>query len=396
MNKVITINLNGVAYQLEEGGYEALRAYLDNAARRLEGNPDKDEIIADIEQAIADKFRAALGAYKTVVITREVEGVIAEMGPVQDASEDEPSAGATSTSAARPATDDGAKTAGAGNTTPLRARRLYKVREGAMIAGVCNGLAAYFNIDVTIVRLLFVLLVFTWGTGILVYIVMAIVVPSAWTPEEKAAASGMAATAEEFVRRAKAGYYEGFRTFGDKQAHREWKQKFKEEMRGWKYNLRRDMQENAFKWQQNWHQRWAQHPPYWAGAGPILRLTKLLFFGLLIYGIYSLFTHGSAFGVPLPGEIPVWIGIIFLLIAYHIVTWPIKAMRYACYHPGGPPWGGGLLWAGPLHGIIWLCFLGALIWLADHFSPEFHAWLQGVPPAIHHFKDSVREWWARR
>ena len=83
MNKVITINLNGVAYQLEEGGYDALRAYLDHAARRLEGNPDKDEIITDIEQAIADKFRALLGAHKTVVNTKEVTGVIAEMGPVE-------------------------------------------------------------------------------------------------------------------------------------------------------------------------------------------------------------------------------------------------------------------------------------------------------------------------
>src|SRR6218665_4104289 len=86
MNKVITINLKGVAYQLEEGGYDALRAYLDLAARRLEGNPDKDEIIADIEQAIADKFRALLGAYKTVVNAKEVTGVLTEMGPVEDAS----------------------------------------------------------------------------------------------------------------------------------------------------------------------------------------------------------------------------------------------------------------------------------------------------------------------
>ncbi len=93
MNKVIIINLNGVAYQLEENGYEALRAYLDTASRRLEGNPDRDEIIADIEQAIADKFRALLGANKTVVATREVEAVVAEMGPVEDAS-GAPAAGA--------------------------------------------------------------------------------------------------------------------------------------------------------------------------------------------------------------------------------------------------------------------------------------------------------------
>ena len=79
MNRVITINLNGNAYQLEENGYDALRAYLDDAARRLEGNPDKDEIMADIEQAIAEKFRAVLGVNKTVVIAEEVTEVIGAM-----------------------------------------------------------------------------------------------------------------------------------------------------------------------------------------------------------------------------------------------------------------------------------------------------------------------------
>ena len=84
MNKVITINLNGNAYQLEEDGYEALRAYLETAAQRLGSNPDRDEIIADIEQAIADKFRGVLGPNKTVVVSKEVRDVIAQMGPVQD------------------------------------------------------------------------------------------------------------------------------------------------------------------------------------------------------------------------------------------------------------------------------------------------------------------------
>jgi hypothetical protein len=53
MNKVITINLGGTAYQLEEGGYDALRAYLEAAAARLQGNPDREEILSDIEGAIS-------------------------------------------------------------------------------------------------------------------------------------------------------------------------------------------------------------------------------------------------------------------------------------------------------------------------------------------------------
>ena len=55
MNKVVTINLNGRAYQLEEAGYDHLRTYLAHAAKQLADDPDKDEIMADFEQAIADK-----------------------------------------------------------------------------------------------------------------------------------------------------------------------------------------------------------------------------------------------------------------------------------------------------------------------------------------------------
>ncbi len=83
MNKVITINLGGNAYQLEEGGYDALRAYLETAAARLQGNPDRDEILSDIERAIGEKFRALLGSHKTVVVTKEVAAVLAEMGPIE-------------------------------------------------------------------------------------------------------------------------------------------------------------------------------------------------------------------------------------------------------------------------------------------------------------------------
>jgi len=83
MNKVITINLGGNAYQLEEGGYDALRAYLETAAARLQGNPDRDEIVSDIERAIAEKFRALLGSQKTVVAEKEVTAVVAEMGPIE-------------------------------------------------------------------------------------------------------------------------------------------------------------------------------------------------------------------------------------------------------------------------------------------------------------------------
>ena len=82
MQKVITINLNGNAYQIDESGHAALVAYLEGAERLLKDNPDRAEIVADLEQAIADKCRGFLGPHKTVVTAAEVDQIIREMGPV--------------------------------------------------------------------------------------------------------------------------------------------------------------------------------------------------------------------------------------------------------------------------------------------------------------------------
>ena len=56
-------------------------------------------------------------------------------------------------------------------------KRLYRSRSDRMIWGVCGGLAEYFGIDPTIVRIIAVLLAFANGAGILAYIILAIVVP---------------------------------------------------------------------------------------------------------------------------------------------------------------------------------------------------------------------------
>lgn len=56
-------------------------------------------------------------------------------------------------------------------------KKLHKSRNQKMVAGVCGGIAEYFNIDPTLVRLGFVALSFMLGGGLLVYIVAAIVIP---------------------------------------------------------------------------------------------------------------------------------------------------------------------------------------------------------------------------
>ena len=398
MNKVITINLNGLAYQLEENGYEALRTYLDHAARQLEGNPDKDEIIADIEQAIADKFRAVLGVNKTVVVTKEVEAVIAAMGPVQTGTETAADAAAGASHAGSARREDG--TSGQSSSDPSESgpagrRRLFKISDGAKICGVCNGLAAYFDLDVTIVRVAFAFLALMWGTGILLYFLMALILPEASTPADKAAAFGGPSTAEEFIRRARAGYYEGMKTFHDRRAHREWKRKFKQEMRGWKYGFQRDMQENAQRWQQNWQ----GHAPWTPGAlivWPVSILMQLALFAVALFAILSLIAHGSAFGLLLPAGIPVWVGVIFLLVVYHFLTLPLRGWRHACLWRAGYGYGYRSHPGGFFDAVVWVAFLIMAVWLADHYVPRFHELLQNLPPVLHEFVDSVQAWWNKR
>ena len=58
-------------------------------------------------------------------------------------------------------------------------RKLYKSREYKTIAGVCGGLAEYFDIDVTIVRLIWVAFCLMGGSGILAYFIAALVIPEA-------------------------------------------------------------------------------------------------------------------------------------------------------------------------------------------------------------------------
>ena len=56
-------------------------------------------------------------------------------------------------------------------------KRLYKSRNNKMICGVCAGIADYFNIDPSIVRVLWAVLALAAGTGILAYIACAIILP---------------------------------------------------------------------------------------------------------------------------------------------------------------------------------------------------------------------------
>jgi phage shock protein PspC (stress-responsive transcriptional regulator) len=345
MQKVVSISLNGNSYQLEEPGYDQLRAYLDRAESRLKDSPDRSEVMADLEQAIGEKCRAMLGPHKTVVNTNEVERIITEMGPVESADE----------KAAQGSMDGDATGAGSSTSTPPPRKRLFQIREGAVWTGVCNGIAAYLNVDVTWVRIAFVLLtIFSSGLWLVVYFVLMFIVPVATTAEDRAAAFGMPFNTEELINRAK----KNFEEFG--QQYR-WRREWRRQQRHWNRQLRgmNEQLRNASA------QMSQQIPPVGSGflalTLPIAAFVGAVIFVAWILSMFSLITQQSIFGWHLPHEIPLWVGILALTFIYFAVSAPLKFVRHRShgYHAG---WGA-------LHGLMWIAGTALLLWGAYHFFP---------------------------
>jgi phage shock protein C len=57
-------------------------------------------------------------------------------------------------------------------------RKLYRSRTDRKLAGVCGGLAQYFNLDATLIRVLFIVLAVLGGSGLVLYLAMWIIVPN--------------------------------------------------------------------------------------------------------------------------------------------------------------------------------------------------------------------------
>jgi phage shock protein PspC (stress-responsive transcriptional regulator) len=160
MRVVITVSLDNNTYQIEEEAYAALRQYLDRAKSGLGDNPDVGEILADLERAISEKCVAVAGSGKGILTTEEMAAILQEVGPVVE----------DSTGASAPAQ---------ATTEAARPQRLYLQPKGAMVKGVCMGLAEYFDVDVVIFRILFAILTLaSGGIGGGLYLLMVMIVPS--------------------------------------------------------------------------------------------------------------------------------------------------------------------------------------------------------------------------
>lgn len=172
MNKTVSANIGGMVFHIEEHAYEKLNKYLNNIRSHFSKGDGQDEIVQDIESRIAEIFQQR-NQNKEVILDPDVDHVISIMGkPEQLFGEDQN----TSSNNTSSTIDDSSTKA---------YKRLYRDPDDRIISGVCSGLSHRLGIDPVWFRLLFVLVLFLGGSGILIYIILAIILPKAETPAQK-------------------------------------------------------------------------------------------------------------------------------------------------------------------------------------------------------------------
>lgn len=175
MKKAVNISIGQTLFTIEEDAYLKLDDYLKSIRKHFTHSEDKEEIIIDIESRITEQF---LEAKKKIITFKEVEKVIESMGTVEDFEEEE-----------------GGPTVAIEAVEVKEKKKLYRDSENKIIAGVCSGFGVYFNIKPIWIRILFIIfIIVTYGFGIILYILFAILIPEAKTNSQKLEMEGTPVT----------------------------------------------------------------------------------------------------------------------------------------------------------------------------------------------------------
>ncbi len=177
MKKVININFQGRVVPIEETAYDILKQYIDSLQQYFSAEEGNDEIINDIEGRIAELFAETLKKGSTCITDEDVDAIINSMGRPADFEADEINLQSKVENENRKSQSESKGTGTERESTipPPLNRRLFRDENDKVIAGVCAGLANYFNIDRVVVRVLFVIF---FGALFIPYLILWVAVPS--------------------------------------------------------------------------------------------------------------------------------------------------------------------------------------------------------------------------
>ena len=204
MNHTINVSIAGVAFVLDSEGYELLKDYLVRIEVAYKDDPDGAEILSDIEARVSELILNRQSS-DMIVSPELIREIIGQLGWPDGVTAQGPAGGAE-------IPENGADNA--------ISRRLYRNPDGAKLGGVCNGLATYFRVDPTLVRLLFcspllILVVISVipvvnalcgffgsliGVSFLLYLILWFAIPKARTPRQRLEMTGERITASSIRR----------------------------------------------------------------------------------------------------------------------------------------------------------------------------------------------------
>ena len=201
MDKTKNISLGGFSFLIEENAYTALSQYLAEVRQHLQHNSDRDEIIFDVEQRMAELLKERT-ANREVIIHQDVLYLIEVLGKPEQYVEDE----------------DADKATNAANEASAQAfsanKPLYRDIDDCKIGGVLSGMAHYFNISPTMLRIAFAVCLIlsfvvsyrwiflfngvSWAI-IILYILLWMIVPAAVTTAQKLEMQGATVTLDSLA-----------------------------------------------------------------------------------------------------------------------------------------------------------------------------------------------------
>ena len=178
MKTVIDINIGRANFIIDEDALSELRAYFGKLENSIQNEDDRKEIMEDIEIRTAEIFQKNIRSPKQVVtseMVREVIDCIGEIDPIEENTNSE---------------NDYKQ------ETKNKMKKLYRNPDDKKIAGVCGGIAAYFDVDSTFIRAAFVIAGLLYGSALIAYIILYLIMPNADTTIKKMRMRGEAITPE--------------------------------------------------------------------------------------------------------------------------------------------------------------------------------------------------------
>ncbi len=185
MKQVVNAGIGGRSFVMDNDAYLKLEKYLEQFKARIamEG-VQKGDVMDNLEERIAELFAERQGAFKDVVDIQMVNSVIAQLGmPDGQPFVDEDQSGKNGNGSN---SDEGQR----------NVRKLYRDPDNKFIGGVASGLALYLDVDVVLLRVIFVVGCLMGLFSFWVYIIILIIAPVAVTPAQKCQMHGLPVTAE--------------------------------------------------------------------------------------------------------------------------------------------------------------------------------------------------------